>query len=433
MVGRRPKTQRLSEKRRKLNLARSKNKRGKLQTWNEGSMSTAINEYFAQRDNPHGLSINALSRAYNIPVATLHNRITSGATLDEVVVKPKLGRKTMFSVEQEQELAGFLILSARQGFGLTRMDVRRLAYQYAVRNNIKGFSEATGVAGYDWLQGFIERHPGLGARKPENLSIRRAMCFNKVTVKKHFEGLHSIMTEHNFYERPQAIWNCDESGLQDVFESDDVLAATSGRVFSIAARERGETMTLLSVASAAGASGPNLLIFKGARLRPEWQDQVPSNDMVRVSDSGWIKDHLILEYGKRFVRFLKGSDDDYKKGAKVLLILDGHATHCYNFDFLEYMRDNNVVLWCLPPHTSHHLQPLDKNVFNSLKVGWNRKGREKTHALGGRTLTKDERIALLYEVLPSAFTEENIKQGFLRTGIFPFNADIIPDIAFLPT
>jgi hypothetical protein len=42
-------------------------------------------------------------------------------------------------------------------------------------------------------------------------------------------------------------------------------------------------------------------------------------------------------------------------GHARLLIVDGHASH-FTQSFLEYARENNIHVLCLPPHTTHALQ-----------------------------------------------------------------------------
>ena len=49
----------------------------------------------------------------------------------------------------------------------------------------------------------------------------------------------------------------------------------------------------------------------------------------------------------------------------VILLTDGHRTHI-NIDILDLCHENNMILFCLPPHTTHALQPLDVAVFKSL-------------------------------------------------------------------
>jgi len=43
----------------------------------------------------------------------------------------------------------------------------------------------------------------------------------------------------------------------------------------------------------------------------------------------------------------------------VILLLDGHSSHQL-YHTSVFGEKNKVVLFCLPPHTSHMLQPLDK-------------------------------------------------------------------------
>ena len=50
----------------------------------------------------------------------------------------------------------------------------------------------------------------------------------------------------------------------------------------------------------------------------------------------------------------------------LLLFVDGHNSHV-NLDVIDIARDNNVILFYLPPHTIHALQLLDVSVFKSFK------------------------------------------------------------------
>ena len=49
----------------------------------------------------------------------------------------------------------------------------------------------------------------------------------------------------------------------------------------------------------------------------------------------------------------------------VLLLIDGHKSHI-TLDVVYLCRDNDILLFCLTPHTTHALQPLDVAVFKSL-------------------------------------------------------------------
>jgi hypothetical protein len=53
-------------------------------------------------------------------------------------------------------------------------------------------------------------------------------------------------------------------------------------------------------------------------------------------------------------------------GAYRLLILDGHESHL-NQDSKDYCLGNNILMLCMPAHSSHILQPLDVVLFSPLK------------------------------------------------------------------
>ena len=63
--------------------------------------------------------------------------------------------------------------------------------------------------------------------------------------------------------------------------------------------------------------------------------------------------------GESGVDWIKNDFDhathDIANGCPRLLIVDGHASH-FTLHFLEYAREHNIHILCLPPHTTHALQ-----------------------------------------------------------------------------
>ena len=77
-------------------------------------------------------------------------------------------------------------------FGLTETNVRKLAYQLAMKNDIiTPFDHKKKMAGKKWLENFLKRHKNLSIRTPEATSMGPAVTFNNFgeTIK---ERLHSI-------------------------------------------------------------------------------------------------------------------------------------------------------------------------------------------------------------------------------------------------
>ncbi|XP_048240275.1 mucin-5AC-like [Haliotis rufescens] len=69
-----------------------------------------------------------------------------------------------------------------------------------------------------------------------------------------------------------------------------------------------------------------------------------------------------------------GKASEYAKPSqdrKCLLILDGHSSH-KTLEAVNYARDHGIVIFVLPPHTTHKLQPLDRTFFEPLKANYNK-------------------------------------------------------------
>ena len=104
----------------------------------------------------HGKPIRTASFCYNVPRRTLRRH-----TNQEVKHPGEVhlgGRNTTLSNEVELQIIQHVQLMERRLYGLTPKDVRRLAYQMAEHMNIDpAFNRNTGIAGTDWLTGFMSR------------------------------------------------------------------------------------------------------------------------------------------------------------------------------------------------------------------------------------------------------------------------------------
>jgi hypothetical protein len=108
-----------------------------------------------------------------------------------------------------------------------------------------------------------------------------------------------------------------------------------------------------------------------------------------------------------------------------LLILDGHGSHA-TFQFRQYAHDNKIILLYLPAHTTHKLQPLDVGIFGpqanfySQEVDryfqWNREG-----------VTQREYIEWILKARDKANTESNILSAWKKSGLIPFDPNIVLD------
>ena len=156
---------------------------------------------------------------------------------------------------------------------------------YEKARGIKGFSEQANVAGYDWLQAFRNSHPHLFNRKPEKFSLSRAINFNEVVVKKHFDESSNVMSDNNITRH--RVWNTVETGLQKVFESCDVTGSSQSSAFNFTGREKRRNHNTC----ASRRTAPHMIIFKGKR--EDLQKQAALRDLVRVRMDQELEDDRV--------------------------------------------------------------------------------------------------------------------------------------------
>lgn len=104
---------------------------GARKKWSEETMRKAVES--VQKNEMGFLKA---SKLYQVPRSTLENYVNhKSKTIDELL-KGKIGRKCVLGEELERELALYCKIMDERYYGLRRKDVRRLAFQLAVINNL---------------------------------------------------------------------------------------------------------------------------------------------------------------------------------------------------------------------------------------------------------------------------------------------------------
>lgn len=99
-------------------------------SWTEENMSRACRAV-----NEKKCSIQKATELFEVPYSTLKNRYPKE--------KIKLGRRCVFSREQETQLRDYVLKLANLYYGLTPKKIRNIAYEFAVSNN--GFMDSCDV------------------------------------------------------------------------------------------------------------------------------------------------------------------------------------------------------------------------------------------------------------------------------------------------
>ena len=309
---------------------------------------------------------------------------------------------------------------ARRGFPFTGKQVCVLAYEMAARDNNKGFSPVKRKAGRCWLKGFYKRHPEIWKKTSINLSIGRAIAANPVQIGRFFDQYTQWLEDWGLECAPNRIWNVDECGVGDVPQTTSVVGVTGERAFQTVSGEKPQNTTIVSYISAGGLAVPPMVIFKAAKIKPEWREAAPSGYMVRASYSGYINGKLFQEYGEHFVKYL--IEKKILVGdAKVMVLLDMHKANLFNLGFMEYMKARNVEVCCFPPHCTHLLQPLNDTPFALFKVEYQSQLMRINRILSGHHMTRIQFFRVLVPAYAGSMTQEAIRSGFRNTGIYPPN------------
>jgi hypothetical protein len=182
-----------------------------------------------------------------------------------------------------------------------------------------------------------------------------------------------------------------------------------------------EWVTVIQGINVAGWAIPPFLIFAGQYHQSAWykEEDIPRNWAIAVSDNGWTTNELGVEWLKHFIKHT----DSKVVGARRLLILDGHESH-HSLEFQELCKENTIYMLCMPPHSSHLLQPLDVGCFLLLKRAYSRE-IEALICYHINYITKLEFLSAFKAAFTQLFTSANICSAFRGAGLVPLQADVV--------
>ena len=151
-----------------------------------------------------------------VPRTTLQRRCRLRGGVNNAAKKGLGGAETSFNEAMENEIVQHVKFMEGMLFGFTRIQLRRLAFEYAEVNGIQNtFNDEKKEAGVHWLNDFMARHKDeLSLRTPEATSAARPRGFNAVNVGTFFTLLEQLQTWHSF--PPDRIYNADETGVSTV-------------------------------------------------------------------------------------------------------------------------------------------------------------------------------------------------------------------------
>ena len=143
-------------------------------------------------------------------------------------------------------------------------------------------------------------------------------------------------------------------------------------------------------------------------------------DRISLSENGWTNNKLCIEWLRDCFEPATRAE---LQGEYRLLIVDGHASHVSN-KFIKFVKANKIICLCLPPHSTHLLQPLDVSVFGPLKQNYKKLLAEKTRFIT-YNINKVDFISLIQQARWQDITSQNIQSAWRATSLILYNLAVI--------
>ena len=379
----------------------------KRKLWEDKSMIAAIEAVTGNK-----MGVNRAALEYGVPKTTLKDRIAG-----RVIHGKKPGRVGYLTQEEEQELVDFLTESCKLGYGKTRREVINIVKRVVEKKKKDKENSQCNVKfnGEGWWNKFMERHPKLSLRASDSLSQSRANAVNQDSIDHYYSLLKRQLEESNLKDKACYIYNMDETGIPfDHKQLKRVAPKGLKKVYGLSSGNKYQ-ITVLACANAAGTVLPPMVIFKGERLNHEWTKGEVPNTIYGMSPQGWIDHELFNEWlQKLFI-------ENIPQTRPVILLLDGHSSH-YTPEAIKTAAENEIILFCLPPHATHVAQPLDVSFFGPLKKHWFQVCHTYMAENPGKVVTKFLFSSLFNEAWFKSIQPQSIVSGFKKVGICPYNA-----------
>ncbi|KAJ6436060.1 Glycoside hydrolase family 43 protein [Purpureocillium lavendulum] len=265
-------------------------------------------------------------------------------------------------------------------------------------NELLRVRDATPV-GKLWAHRFVKRRPELQTRFSRKYDYQRAKCEDPAIIGPWFGLVRNTKTKYGIVD--DDTYNFDETGfMMGVILAGMVVTTSDGRARAkLAQPGNREWSTVIQAVSALGWPVPPFIILAGQHHLANWYQEceLPADWRIATTDNGWTTN----------------------EGPYRLLILDGHESH-HSTEFELYCKEHNIITLCMPPHSSHILQPLDVGCFGPLKQAYG----HQVEALMRMHIThvsKLEFLCAFRDAFFASMTEKNIQGGFAGAGLVPYD------------
>jgi hypothetical protein len=356
-------------------------------------------------ENDKKLSLRKAARLYSVAPTTLYKRRNGICSRTEI-----LPNSRNLDPIEEQVIVRRILDLYEQGFAPAYSVVEDMA-------NLLRETRGASRVGKHWASNFVQRQPELRTRRSRPYDYQRAKCEDPEIIGAWFDLFRNTIAKHGILESD--VWNFDETGfLMGQISSTLVITSSDGRAKAkkIQPGNREWVTAIQGVRSDGEVIPPYVVVAGKTHLESWYRDSpFPPEWTIDLSETGWTNNRIGLDWVKHFDKHSRARTT----GVKRLLVLNGHESH-HSVEFEEYCKENNIITLCMPPHSSHLLQPLDVGCFSVLKRAYG-KEIEKMMRDHITHITKPDFFIAFHAAFHTAFSPENVRGGFRGAGLVPLD------------
>ncbi|XP_044728415.1 uncharacterized protein LOC123291986 [Chrysoperla carnea] len=368
---------------------------------------------------PNKVSMREAARIFNVKFSTLLRHVNlfkaSGAT--DFEYKASYDVKKVFTEEEELKLIEYVKTITKMNKGLTKKQLREVAYQFAVTNKKRYPSswDIFKLAGEEWMRLFLKRHSDDGDL---TINLLPTASFYKTTLAKFFDNLNDVHKRFGPFP-PQRIWTQNEIAVTTEQDPSTVISVKKFGDMTLT-----ETEHLIIISACSNALGnliPPMMLFPSAHYKDYMIKGAPPGTIGEANFSGGLNEELFYKFMEHFIKHTKPSKEE-----RVILITDNDETHLAP-KTLDLASNAGVVFVTFPPQISHKLQPLNISVFLAFKLYYDLAVQSWLVKNPGKKVGVYNVAECVGKAYPKAFTTDRITSGFEKAGIYPLDKAIPKD------
>ncbi|XP_038069658.1 uncharacterized protein LOC119738774 [Patiria miniata] len=355
-----------------------------------------------------GESVRGAARKFGLPESTIRSRLSKNMGPEGA----RSGPDPVLSLDEETHLVEHLKRMVDCGYGLGRTEVLNVANAYAVGLKKR---DKDHLLSKRWYGLFIQRWPGLNViTYPGSLDTQRTRASSQDAISNYYTELQQLMSTHDLMDDPERIFMLNEKSVK-------VCEVEAGSDVQLA-------VTVIGCGDASGCQIPPYFVYPGHRMSHQLLKGSTPGASGNVSESGWsstdiYKDYLLNHFGK----YGQGSDAE----KPCLILYDGHRASI-SLSLVSWARQHNMILFILPAHMSHTLQPGDLGCFGPFEHLYNHECHRYMQDNSCTGIDKNSVCELVCKTYTVALSASNLQASFKKAGIYPLDPSVIDKTIFPP-